>query len=310
MALVEVDDARFHAERVQRPDPADAEQCVLPQPHRGIADVEARGDPTVGRAVLRAVRVEEQQRHPAHVDAPDLGDDLAPRDQDGDRQRRAVGAGDERRRDAVGIGVDPVLVLPARAVDPLAEVAVAVHQPDGHERHAAVGGLLEDVAGEHAEAARVHRQRAVDRVLRAEERDGPLRCHAGGHDRLGALRVHGLLECRDPREELRIPREPRQRVRMGLLQEPHRIAETQLPALGVDRREQLRAARRPRPAVVVGDLREHAERRGQPRAQRDRRRAEVGGACVGEDGAIAHRTRVSTRWPHLRPRGRDPHRVA
>ena len=100
------------------------------------------------------------------------------------------------RRDAVGIGVDPVLVLPAGAVDALAEVAVAVHQPDRDERERAVGGLLEDVAGEHAEAAGVDRQRAVDGVLRAEEGDGALRRHAGGRDRLGAPSVAtGALEA-------------------------------------------------------------------------------------------------------------------
>ena len=82
----------------------------------------------------------------------------------------AVVAGDERGGHAVGIGLDPVLVLPAGRVDPLAEVAVAVHQADRDQRQPPVGGLLEDVAGQHAEAAGVDRQRLVDRVLGAEER--------------------------------------------------------------------------------------------------------------------------------------------
>ena len=172
VALVEVHDARARCPARERADAADAEQRVLPQPHLGVADVEARGDPAVGDAVLRAVGVEQQQRHAADVDAPHLGDDVAAGDRDGDRERLAVLAGDERGRHAVGIGVDPVLVLPAGAVDALAEVAVAVHQADRDERQRAVGGLLEDVAGEHAEAAGVDRQRAVDGVLRAEEGDG------------------------------------------------------------------------------------------------------------------------------------------
>ena len=92
----------------------------------------------------------------------------------------AVVAGDERGGHAVRVGVDPVLVLPAGGVDALAEVAVAVHEPDGDQRQRPVGGLLEDVAGEHAEAARVDGQRAVDRVLRAEERDRALGADAGG----------------------------------------------------------------------------------------------------------------------------------
>ena len=90
MTLVEVDDPGLDAEGVQRAHAADAEQRVLPQPHLGIADVEARGDPAVAHAVLRPVRVEQQQRHATDVDAPDLRDDVAPGDRDGDRHRRAV----------------------------------------------------------------------------------------------------------------------------------------------------------------------------------------------------------------------------
>ena len=42
----------------------------------GVAHVQARGDPAVGDVVLGPVGVEQQQRHAADVDAPDLGDDL------------------------------------------------------------------------------------------------------------------------------------------------------------------------------------------------------------------------------------------
>ena len=153
---------------LQRPHAADAEQRVLPQPHLGVADVEPRGDPAVGDAVLRPVGVEQQQRDAADVDPPDLGDDVAPDERHGHGERLAVVAGDERGGHAVGIGVDPVLVLPAGAVDALAEVAVAVHQPDRDQRHGAVGGLLEDVAGQHAEAAGV--DRAASRGSRTRRR--------------------------------------------------------------------------------------------------------------------------------------------
>ena len=153
MALVEVDDAGLDPQRVEQADAADAQQRVLPQPHLGVADVEPGGDPAVGDAVLRPVGVEQQQRHAPDVDPPHLGDDLAADERHGDGDRLAVVAGDQRAGHPVGVGVDPVLVLPAGAVDALAEVAVAVHQADREHRHRAVGGLLEDVAGQHAEAA-------------------------------------------------------------------------------------------------------------------------------------------------------------
>ncbi len=59
--------------------------------------------------------------------------------------------GHQRRGKPFRVGVDPVLVLPARGVDALAEVSLAVHQADGEQRNRAVGGLLDEVAGERAE---------------------------------------------------------------------------------------------------------------------------------------------------------------
>ena len=175
VALVEVHDARLDPQRVQRPHAADAEQRVLAEPYAGVADVQARRDPAVGEVVLRAIGVEQQQRHAADVHAPDLRHHRALADRDLDAQRVAVVAGDQRRGHALGVGLDPVLVLPARGVDPLAEVAVPVHEADRHQRQAHVGRLLEDVARQHAQPARVDRQRLVDRVLGAEEggRSGP-----------------------------------------------------------------------------------------------------------------------------------------
>ena len=58
------------------------------------------------------------------------------RDRHRDRDRLAVVARDERGGQAVRIGVDPVLVLPAAGVDALAEVAVAVQEADGDQRPA------------------------------------------------------------------------------------------------------------------------------------------------------------------------------
>ena len=62
-------------------------------------------------------------------------------------------------------------MLPAGGVDALAEVALAVHEPDRDQRQGLVGGLLEQVAGQRAEAAGVDGQRDVDPVLGAQERD-------------------------------------------------------------------------------------------------------------------------------------------
>ncbi len=173
MALVEVDDGRLVAHRAQRPDAADAEQRVLRQPGLRVAVVQPSGDPALQRIVLRAVGVEQVERHPPDVDAPDPRGHHAGADRHRHRERRGVGAGDQRGGQPLGIGLDPVLVLPARGVDPLAEVALAVHEADRDQAEPAVGGLLEQIAGERAQAAGVDRQRDVDAVLGAQERHPP-----------------------------------------------------------------------------------------------------------------------------------------
>ncbi len=282
MPLVEVHDARVDAERVERPHAADAQQQVLAEPDVPVADVQPRGDPAVGEVVLRPVGVEQQQRHAADVDAPDLGDEVAAAERHPHGDRLAVVARHERTGHAVRVGVDPVLVLPAGGVDPLAEVAVAVHQADGDERHAAVRALLEDVARQHAEAAGVDRERAVHGVLGAEERRRVL----GRDRRLGRLGGQRGLDRVDqrglPREEPGVLGQLGQPVGMGLLEQPHRVAGTRPPACRVDRLEQLRAAGRPRPAVVVGEARERPEGLGQARAERGGGRRQIGSTGLHE----------------------------
>ena len=56
------------------------------------------------------------------------------------------------------------------------EVALRIHEADADERHAEVAGFLAVIAGEHAEAAGVDRQRLVQRELGGEIGDRwPLR---------------------------------------------------------------------------------------------------------------------------------------
>ena len=72
-----------------------------------------------------------------------------------------------RRQVVVGV----VVLLVAVGVDRLAEVALAVEQPDADERQGHVAGRLHVVAGEDAEAARVDAERLVEAVLGAEVGD-------------------------------------------------------------------------------------------------------------------------------------------
>ena len=66
-----------------------------------------------------------------------------------------------------------VLLVPV-GVDRLAEVALAVQEPDPDQRQRHVAGRLHVIAGQHAQAARVDAQRLVEAVLGAEVGDRPL----------------------------------------------------------------------------------------------------------------------------------------
>ena len=121
-----------------------------------------------------------------------------------DRDRLPVVAGHERGGQAVRVGVDPVLVLPAAVVDPLAEVALAVEQADRGQRPRAVGSFLEDVAGEGAQAARVDRERAVEAELGGEVRDRPVGRRGAVVGGTVEVRGHAFLDRRGPRQQLRV----------------------------------------------------------------------------------------------------------
>ena len=60
------------------------------------------------------------------------------------------------------------LLLAAVGVDPLVEVAVGVEQAHADQGHAHVGGRLQVVAGQDAQAARVDGQALVDAELGRE----------------------------------------------------------------------------------------------------------------------------------------------
>ena len=77
-------------ERPYRPDPADAEDELLVEPHLPAPDVEDVGDRAVGVAVLRDVRVEEEDRRPADLGAPDGDLEVAAGQLDRDLERLAV----------------------------------------------------------------------------------------------------------------------------------------------------------------------------------------------------------------------------
>ena len=167
-----------------RPHPADAQQQFLAQPVVAAAAVEPVGHLAQVRVVLLDVGVEQQQRHPADLRDPDLrGEHRAVGQADPDPHGRAVGASQQRQRQAVRVAGRIALGLPALGRQRLGEVAVPVQQADADQRHTQVTGGLEVVAGQDAEAARVLRQRRGDAELGREVRDRRLARRSAGRRR-------------------------------------------------------------------------------------------------------------------------------
>ena len=154
------------AECSQGPDAADAEHDLLAQAVLDVAAVEAVGDAGgLAGCSRRHVGVEQVQRDPADVDAPDRDRDVLAADLEADLQPVGV------HRQPVRVRAGERLLLPAVGVEALVEVALAVEQPDADERHAEVGRRLQVVAGEHAEAARVLGERLGQTELGREVGD-------------------------------------------------------------------------------------------------------------------------------------------
>jgi hypothetical protein len=119
MPLVQMHDRRLDAEGGERAHASHAEDTVLDQPRVPIADVQPGGDPSVDRVIVGAIRVEQVERHAAHVDTPHVDAHDTTAHGDVDRQRFAVWPADAYRGQALEVGGRPPLVLPAAHVQPL-----------------------------------------------------------------------------------------------------------------------------------------------------------------------------------------------
>ncbi len=170
-------------------DAADAEQYFLQQPVFAAAAVEPVGDVAFGGGVGLDVGVEQQQRNPADLGAPDLGGEGAAAGQgEVDPAGGRVGLAEQGDGERVGVEQGVALLLPAVPAEGLPEVAVPVEEADADDGDAEVGGGLEVVAGQDAEAAGVLREGGGDAVLGREVGD------AGGQ-RVAEV-VRGLVPAR------------------------------------------------------------------------------------------------------------------
>ena len=192
VAFVEVEHAGRDAHRLDGAETADTEQQLLTDAGARVASVEARSEFAVLGRVALNVGVEQEEIAAADLDLPNFCTDRPAAGPDLHDDGLAVGTDGGLHGELIDVGADVLLLLPSSLVEALQEVALAVEQPDADQRNVEVGGALDVVSGEHAEAARVDRQRLMQAELGGEVADWPRAQHASVRGAPGAVGVEVL----------------------------------------------------------------------------------------------------------------------
>jgi len=199
------------------------------------------------------VRVEQVERHAAHLHAPDLhrdGHERAVLVSELDDGAHWLGVQRHPRRIVLRVA----LLLPVGVGQALPEVTLAVEEADTDQRDTEVGRRLEMVAGEHAQAAGVDRQAAVESEFGREVRDPETAVLAAALP--PGTTVHlGVDRGTDTREALEIVRCSRARELLvrELRDERRRVVVERREALGIEILEERARAGEPREPEVAGD---------------------------------------------------------
>jgi hypothetical protein len=165
VALVQMVDLRLEAEGVDEARAADAQHDLLHQAHLAAAAVQLSGDAAVDRAVQRFFAVQQVQGRAADLRLPHAQEQCPPGKLD--RHSNLPPSASTVDRQAAGVVVGIGLLLPP-SPEHLAEIPFMIQEPDADQRHAQVARRFQVVAGKHAEAAGVERQRLADSEFHAE----------------------------------------------------------------------------------------------------------------------------------------------
>ena len=76
------------------------------------------------------------------------------------------------------VGLEVFFLLPSVPIQPLAEISLAVEQPDTDQRNVEIGSTLDVIAGEDSQAARINGDRLMQTKFGGEIRDWPRPQHS------------------------------------------------------------------------------------------------------------------------------------
>ena len=165
MTLVAMGNVLRDMQRLERPHTADTQQNLLFEPVLPIAAVQVMRHPAILLEIGLVIGVEQVQVGTSHPAKPDAGRERTPRQ--GNRHGRPVA-----HRIAHGLDrqLREVLCFVSRLLSPLSgeflsKITVPVQQSDRDHRHVLVGRLLQIVAGQDAQPARIDLQRSMQAVF-------------------------------------------------------------------------------------------------------------------------------------------------
>ena len=193
--FVQVKNTRGDAKRFQSAQSTHAQKQFLVHANAAIAAVQTRGHLAVFGGIAFHVRVEEKQIAAAHFHAPDFGVDRTMAGINLHHDRSAVFSDGRFHGKLVDIGLEVLFVLPAVAIETLAEISLAIKQAHADQRDAEIGGALDVIAGQNSKSSRIDGERFMHAKFGGEISHGTGPQHTGVARTPGALRILVLAQA-------------------------------------------------------------------------------------------------------------------
>src|SRR5579871_4145157 len=153
--------ARRNPHGLERAEAADAQQQFLADTYTSIAAVQTRSELSILGRVTGNIGIEQQQNAPADLYAPDFREHESAARFNLNGHRLPVHADGGFHRQLADIVLQVRFLLPTAHIQALAEIALAVEEPDADQRDVEVGGALDVIARQDAQAAGIDRKRFV-----------------------------------------------------------------------------------------------------------------------------------------------------
>ena len=169
VSFVQMKDARRDAHRFQRAKTANSQKQLLPDAHAAVPTVQTRRQVPIFRGISFDIRIQQKEVDSARPSRATLCARIEPSARfDLDRHGLAVRANRRLHRRLIDVGLEVLFPLPTVAIEPLAEISLAIEKSDADQRNPEVGRALDVISRKDAKAARIDRHRFMQAELRGE----------------------------------------------------------------------------------------------------------------------------------------------